>query len=361
MKSFVLGLALAGMAMGAPAIAGVKEGVEAWKAGDYAKAISEWRGPAEAGEPDAQFNLGQAYKLGRGVPVDQTQALSWYRKAAIAGHEQAQALLGLMLFQSGQREEAMTWLRKAADRGEGRAQYVVGTAYFNGDLLPKDWARAYAFMMRAKAADIGAANQSLMQMEQVIPDNQKQAGLAIARELERTALLRTNDGSGPAGTPLTMRTTVVPPPVGQASVPPSAPPSAPSPTAVMAQATPSTPWKAPSVAASPASEPAAAPAKSVATRPAASNPAPVRAPQPVVAVAGGGWKIQLGAFSSADAARNAWATLSAKAGLKALTPTYTPVKTLTRLQAGPLGSRAAAQQACAAVKATGTTCFAVAP
>jgi cell division septation protein DedD len=281
--------------------------------------------------------------------------MSWYRKAAASGHEQAQALLGLMLFQGGQREEAMTWLRKAADRGEGRAQYVVGTAYFNGDLLPKDWARAYAYMLRAKAAEIGAANQSMMQMEQVIPDNQKQAGLAIARELERTAMLRTNDGAGPAGTPLTMRTTVVPPPVGQASVPPSAPPPS------MAQAAPSTPWTAPTVAPSSSSEPSPTPAKSVATKPAASAPAPARPAQPVVAVAGGGWKIQLGAFSSADAARNAWTTLSAKAGLKALTPSYTPVKTLTRLQAGPLGSRAAAQQACAAVKATGTTCFAVAP
>lgn len=359
MKSFVLGLALIGMMVGTPAVAGVKEGVEAWKAGDYAKAIAEWRGPAEAGEPDAQFNLGQAYKLGRGVPVDQTQALSWYRKAAASGHEQAQALLGLMLFQGGQREEAMTWLRKAADRGEGRAQYVVGTAYFNGDLLPKDWGRAYAYMLRAKAADIGAANQSLMQMEQVIPDNQKQAGMALAREFERTAMLRANDSAGPAGTPLTMRTTVAPGPVGQASVPPSAPPPPPAP--VMAQAAPPTPWKAPTVAAAPANDASSAPAKSVATRPPAQTPAAPRTPQQVVAVAGGGWKIQLGAFSSGDAARNAWTTLSAKAGLKALTPSYTPVKTLTRLQAGPLGSRAAAQQACAAVKATGTTCFTVAP
>ncbi|MFZ5704245.1 MAG: SPOR domain-containing protein [Pseudomonadota bacterium] len=359
MKSFVLGLALVGMAVGAPALAGVKEGVDAWKAGDYAKAIGEWRGPAEAGEPDAQFNLGQAYKLGRGVPVDQAQALSWYRKAAASGHEQAQALLGLMLFQGGQREEAMTWLRKAADRGEGRAQYVVGTAYFNGDLLPKDWARAYAFMLRAQAAKVGAANQSLMQMEQVIPDNQKQAGIAIAREIERTAMLRSNEMSGPADTPLTMRTTVVPSPVGQTSVPPSTTPPAPAP--VMAQTAPAAPWKAPSVAAPSAAEPSPVPAKSVATKPAAVASPPARTTQPVVAAAGGGWKIQLGAFSSADAARNAWTSLSAKAGLKALTPTYTPVKTLTRLQAGPLGSRAAAQQACAAVKATGTTCFAVAP
>ena len=49
-------------------------------------------------------------------------------------------------------------------------------------------------------------------------------------------------------------------------------------------------------------------------------------------------------------------------GLGALTPVYTPVGNLTRLQAGPLGSRAAASQACAAVKSgAGTACFPVAP
>ncbi len=146
------------MAIASPAYSTVKDGVDAWVAQDYAKAVAEWRGPAAAGEPDAQFNLGQAYKLGRGVPVDAAVALDWYRKAANSGHEQAQATLGLQLFQSGQREEALVWLRKAADQGEPRAQYVVGTAYFNGDSLPKDWARAYALMTRANAAGIGAAS-----------------------------------------------------------------------------------------------------------------------------------------------------------------------------------------------------------
>ena len=65
--------AMAG-AMAGPAFAGVKEGVDAWLAGDYAKAVAEWKAPAAAGDPDAQFNLGQAYKLGRGVPQDTNAA-----------------------------------------------------------------------------------------------------------------------------------------------------------------------------------------------------------------------------------------------------------------------------------------------
>lgn len=367
MRRFFLGCALAATAAASPALAGVKEGVDAWRDGDYPKAIAEWRGPASAGDPDAQFNLGQAYKLGRGVPLDPAAALDWYRKAAGAGHEQAQATLGLLLFQGAQREEAMTWLKKAADQGEPRAQYVVGTAYFNGDLLPKDWARAYALMTRAKAANIGAATTSLTQMDQMIPEQQRMAGIALAREMERTAQLRTADVSAP-NMPLTMRNTVTPPAVGKTSVPASAPAPAPaSPAPVMAQAgNAPTPWKAPVAERAATPPPAGSLPKSISPKPTptpvTTKPvAPPAAAPAITASAKGGWKIQLGAFSSADAARNAWTSLSARAGLKALTPYYSAAGALTRLQAGALGSRSAADQACAAVKAAGTTCFAIAP
>ena len=67
--SKTLRLMLAGtvLAVAAPALADVKAGVDAWARGDYAAAVKEWRGPATAGDADAQFNLAQAYRLGRGV------------------------------------------------------------------------------------------------------------------------------------------------------------------------------------------------------------------------------------------------------------------------------------------------------
>lgn len=363
MRGFFLGCALLALGGARPAFADVKAGVDAWQAGDYPKAVAEWNGPAAAGNADAQFNLGQAYKLGRGVPANPNVALDWYRKAAASGHEQAQAMLGLLLFQGGKREEAMTWLKKAADQGEARAQYVVGTAYFNGDLLPKDWARAYAMMTRAKAQNIGAATTSLAQMDQVIPDQQRQAGLALAREMERTAQLRASDVSEP-GTPLTMRSSVSAP-VDRTPVPPSTSAAAPagSGAPALAAASPPQPWKAPTTTATttpPSSNAASPTAPKLLSKPAA-PPAPKPAPT-IVAATGGGWKIQLGAFSSQDAAKAAWSALAARAaGLKALSPIYAAAGALTRLQAGPLGSRAAANQACAAVKAAGTACFPVAP
>ena len=54
----VMALGLSGTAH-----ADAKAGVDAWTKGDYAGAVREWEGPASHGEPAAQFDLGQAYKL----------------------------------------------------------------------------------------------------------------------------------------------------------------------------------------------------------------------------------------------------------------------------------------------------------
>ena len=43
----------------------VKQGIDAWQRGDHAGAVRMWRPVADAGNADAQFNLGQAYRLGR--------------------------------------------------------------------------------------------------------------------------------------------------------------------------------------------------------------------------------------------------------------------------------------------------------
>ena len=145
-------------AVTAPALADVKQGVDAWSRGDYRKAVEQWRPAANAGDAQAQFNLGQAYKLGRGVPVDMALAEQWYRKAALQGLPQAETNYGLALFDQGKRGEALPWLEKSTARGEPRAQLVLGTMLFNGDGVSKDWRRAYALLVRASAAGLPSAN-----------------------------------------------------------------------------------------------------------------------------------------------------------------------------------------------------------
>ena len=52
------------------AIAGMEEGLNAFKEGDYAKALKELTAPAEQGDGNAMFLLGKIYSAGLGVTKD---------------------------------------------------------------------------------------------------------------------------------------------------------------------------------------------------------------------------------------------------------------------------------------------------
>src|ERR1044072_4009951 len=94
-RGMLLVAAAATALLASAASADIKSGIDAWAAGRYDAAVKEWRPLAEKGDADAQYNMGQAYKLGRGVPSDLKLAQTWYEKAAQQGHQPAQANLGL--------------------------------------------------------------------------------------------------------------------------------------------------------------------------------------------------------------------------------------------------------------------------
>lgn len=270
----------------APAVADVKAGVDAWGRGDFTRAVQEWRGPAVAGDPDAQFNLGQAYKLGRGVPVDPKQAESWFRKAADQGHVQAQDNYALALFQSGRRAEAAPWLEKSIARGEPRTQLVLGTMLFNGDGVPRDHARAYALMTRASRAGLQSAGATLAQMDQFITPQERERGLALAQEYAAQS--------------------AAPPTPGQLKELPK----------------PKRPY--------------APPAETTKAPP----------PQPAAAPRSGAWRVQFGAFRDRGNAETLWNRIRGK--LAGAQPAYVKAAGVTRLQATGYASRAAAERACRA-------------
>lgn len=170
------------VAAASPAAPGksVRDGISAWQHGDYAGAVTIWQPLAEKGDADAAFNLGQAYRLGRGVPIDLAKAKSWLEKAARAGHLDAQTTVGLLLFDSGNRDAAMQWLSKAAERGEPRAMLVYGTALFNGDGVPKDPVMAYAYVSRSAAQGLEPAKSTLKEMDSLLPVDVRRKGVEIA-------------------------------------------------------------------------------------------------------------------------------------------------------------------------------------
>jgi TPR repeat protein len=161
----------------------VKQAVELWRLGDYAGAVAMWQPFADAGDADAMFNIGQAYKLGRSVPKDSLVARDWYRKAAAKGHLPAEANLGILLFQAGDKAEAIRWLKMAADRNEMRAQYVLGVAMWNGDGTPKNLALAYAYLTRAAAQGLPDATPALNSLTGVIGPVDRANGWAASTSL----------------------------------------------------------------------------------------------------------------------------------------------------------------------------------
>lgn len=330
LKFGIAGAAALLIGMATSAAADVKAGVDAYQRGDFARALAEWRPLAERGDPDAQFNLAQAYKLGRGVPANLDTAIGYYRKAAVQEHAEAEALLGLLLFQNGKRAEAMPWLAKAAERGDSASQYVYGTALFNGDMVGVDYPRAYGLMTRAAAQGLPPAKSALLEMDKYIPLPQREQGAALAKAA----------ANRPA--PATIAA-----PVRTAGV---------TPVRVSAMPVPLRP--APKVAMRDEGPP---------VRPASM---PTAKPQPfktaaitksVPTTAGGKWRVQLGAFRDAGSANALFANLQKRVPtLASAQPMLVRAGAVTRLQAGPFASRAAATAACARVTAAGQACFAVA-
>jgi TPR repeat protein len=93
-------LLMAALVLAGPALAGFDEGRAAYKAGDYATALAEWRPAAEGGHARAQYAFGNLYNEGKGVAHDAAVAAEWWQKAAARNHAQAQFALGV-LYSSG--------------------------------------------------------------------------------------------------------------------------------------------------------------------------------------------------------------------------------------------------------------------
>lgn len=165
----------------------VTAGIEAWQRGSFPAAVKIWRPLAENGDPDAAFNLGQAYRLGRGVPINLAAAQTWLARAADKDHLDAQSTLGLLLFDNGDRAGGIRWLKVAADRGEPRAMLVYGTALFNGDGVVRDPVRAYAYVSRAAAQRLAPARRTLADIDKLLPVAQRRTGVAMAIAMTRVA------------------------------------------------------------------------------------------------------------------------------------------------------------------------------
>lgn len=112
---------------------------------------AEWyRKAAEQGDAEAQFNLGNAYDTGEGVPKDLGKAIEWYRKAA--------------------------------EQGNAKAQNNMGAAYHDGEGVPKDLVRAHMWFNLAAASGEDGASDNRRKAESQMTKEQVAEAEKLARE-----------------------------------------------------------------------------------------------------------------------------------------------------------------------------------
>jgi len=169
-----------------PATDSLKDGIKAYEAGDYKKALKIYKPLAEQGDALAQHNLGVLYENGHGVPQDYAEAVKWYRKAAEQGFSLAQNNLGDM-YENGHGvpqnyAKAVKWYRKAAEQGNTLGQNNLGVMYEKGNGVGQDNIEAHKWYTLA-AFQPGEFQKEARESRGTIEKKMTPAQIAEAKKL----------------------------------------------------------------------------------------------------------------------------------------------------------------------------------
>ena len=159
---------------------------------------------AQAGDPQAQRELGHLYRQGEGVAKDETQAVEWYQKAAEAGDRNAQFYLG-RLYEEGRgvakdEAQALQWYLKAAcnnkDLAEGlrASTTLTSISFYENEMGPEGVQMlAEALKINTTLTSIGLSNNYIRtEGVQVLAEALKINTTLTSIDLSRT-------GMGPEG------------------------------------------------------------------------------------------------------------------------------------------------------------------
>jgi len=152
--------------------------------------IAEYTAAAEQGNAAAQYNLGNIYERGLGVPEDDATAVKWYRKAAEQGDADAQYNLGVMYDKGlGVPQDyatALKWYTTAAEQGKAQAQSNLGVMYYNGEGVPEDKVMAYIWWNLAAAQ----GNEKAKENKDLLKEEMASSQIGEAQTLSRECLAK---------------------------------------------------------------------------------------------------------------------------------------------------------------------------
>ncbi|GAB4375594.1 MAG: hypothetical protein Kow00114_38850 [Kiloniellaceae bacterium] len=115
------------------------EGQHLYETGDYAAALQNWLPLAEAGDPEALYEVGLLYRSGKGIEANRGRGKNYILEAAKRGYAPAQGDLassadpfGISEDEASQRE-AFYWAIRAAANGDAWGYDTLASAYCEGD------------------------------------------------------------------------------------------------------------------------------------------------------------------------------------------------------------------------------------
>ena len=132
---------------------------------DVSAAVSWFERAAVLGHAQAQFNLGCAYRDGIGVEQDHAEALRRFREAAEQGLAEAQCAIG-QAYYSGlgvavNFERAVKYSRLGAQGGHALSMYCLGVSYLQGEGVPRSLPIARAWLLSSRRLGYDAAKASV--------------------------------------------------------------------------------------------------------------------------------------------------------------------------------------------------------
>lgn len=151
-------------------------GMAAYREKRFSDALAAWEQAAEAGHPEALFNIGVLHELGEGVPKDNAKALAWFERAAAKQAKNAAAAVArvkvnvtferaYVAYQEKNFTAAAAAWTEAAAAGSAGAMYNLGVLHEKGEGVPFDLPLAMTWFEKAAANGYKDAQASVARLK----------------------------------------------------------------------------------------------------------------------------------------------------------------------------------------------------
>ncbi len=152
----------------------------------YDARFKQWTEQAQKGDPEAQYNLGNAYLRGTEVARDYDTAAAWFEKAAEQDHVKALYKLGYLYLEGkGLKRDygkAYKYLRRSAQHEYSPAQFYLGELYADGNGVAQDNTKALYWLSQAADDNYVPAKAEVSRIKELIAAEEAAGKARAARE-----------------------------------------------------------------------------------------------------------------------------------------------------------------------------------